>query len=546
MQMFAFGVVTLRGLHQDERNSYCNKKSLYHILKGYARLLIFEWMIINITSLFISLTFLGLPFQGPVTYSYNVTFVLCLVTAAVHYVLFVRWFVRHRRSFVYWRLRDCYFIVSPLVVVVAGVLFIVLVVYLGLEVSVVEQHSSISFILLALAALFLILLTVPFILYVLVRLLRYSAKEHNSYRKRTAMEALLASIAFEKGMPLDRMESITLVGRNLTGISGLESATALKRLYLTYNNLTNLSGIENAPTLEELHIAGNKVATFQGLTALRACPRLKALSLEGNPLTVSEDYSHAKVAALLPQVSLVNYVPITRSMARAAQGPWLRTVLRDYNKTLLRETSPWTSVVLGYTSDLPRRLREGPRLAMDSPVLAELYGTALNERMQSRVCATYPERDHLVASRSALSQRLKACFSCGRRDRRGSVTMAHHYMTHAPTNASASPEREAPQHPATPHGMVFSYGENTWRGDSSSSTGNVRTNHRHMPYLLNNGEEEMEEMEEVVVIVRELGGIEGGTTTSRYTYTTIPTSNEGVTTGRTVAELLDVEINLPE
>jgi hypothetical protein len=109
VQIAAIVLLTIR--HRQRHGRCCVKQALLKSFFSFVRLLLFEWAILNVTALFTSLSFFGLP---DLQFSSQSTFIVCVVSVLVQYALFVRYYVRKRRAFVYWRMRDC-FIVRQLI-----------------------------------------------------------------------------------------------------------------------------------------------------------------------------------------------------------------------------------------------------------------------------------------------------------------------------------------------------------------------------------------------------------------------------------------------
>ncbi|KAI8840697.1 hypothetical protein BJ741DRAFT_530240 [Chytriomyces cf. hyalinus JEL632] len=129
--------------------------------------------------------------------------------------------------------------------------------------------------------------------------------EHGSTQKRNKNESVDAflrrvthvslvgrGIAVMQG--LDACRNLTvlyLYENNIARIEGLQTCTALVRLYLQHNQIEEISGLDvGLERLAELHLAGNKISHVNGLHQL---PALECLHLDGQritePLTFDED-----------------------------------------------------------------------------------------------------------------------------------------------------------------------------------------------------------------------------------------------------------------
>ncbi|KAG2451177.1 hypothetical protein HYH02_003784 [Chlamydomonas schloesseri] len=91
-------------------------------------------------------------------------------------------------------------------------------------------------------------------------------------------------------------------------------------LYLSKNSLTSVSGLEQFEGLRVLGLADNLLAEPGQVEALAAaCPRLEALSLEGNPLAMVPHY-RSRVLLALPGLKALDGRPVTEEERAAAPG----------------------------------------------------------------------------------------------------------------------------------------------------------------------------------------------------------------------------------
>ncbi|XP_069422576.1 leucine-rich repeat-containing protein 56 isoform X5 [Ovis canadensis] len=86
------------------------------------------------------------------------------------------------------------------------------------------------------------------------------------------------------GTSLGRLQVLWLARCGLADLDGISSFPALKELYVSYNNIWDLSPLCLLEQLEVLDLEGNCVEDPGQLRYLQLCPRLAALTLEGNPL----------------------------------------------------------------------------------------------------------------------------------------------------------------------------------------------------------------------------------------------------------------------
>lgn len=140
--------------------SCCVRPALLKSVFDILQLLLFQWTVLNATSLIVSLSFFGLP---NLQYSPLWAFVFCLVSALIQYAIFVRKYVG-KRGFVYWRLRDCFFVVFPMSAVVLGAGVVFLINFLNYPVQDLIRNYLIACLLVG----FFFFGGVPFILYTCV------------------------------------------------------------------------------------------------------------------------------------------------------------------------------------------------------------------------------------------------------------------------------------------------------------------------------------------------------------------------------------------
>lgn len=92
--------------HIQQHGKCCMKRELLASFIGFAKMLLFQWTILNATAMFVALSTIGIELP----YSADWAFVVCILSGLVHYALFIRYYVQKRRAFVYWRFRDCFFV----------------------------------------------------------------------------------------------------------------------------------------------------------------------------------------------------------------------------------------------------------------------------------------------------------------------------------------------------------------------------------------------------------------------------------------------------
>lgn len=94
-------------------------------------------------------------------------------------------------------------------------------------------------------------------------------------------------------------------------LDGLGALPALRELYASFNDIADVGGVAELEELHTLDLEGNRVEADQ-LEWLAACASLRALTLEGNPVAVRQDYRSA-VAGTVPQLEYIDDEPVTEA-----------------------------------------------------------------------------------------------------------------------------------------------------------------------------------------------------------------------------------------
>jgi hypothetical protein len=97
---------------------------------------------------------------------------------------------------------------------------------------------------------------------------------------------------------------------NVDGITGLPSLT---ELYLSFNSVEDVSPLAMHDTLEVVDLEGNRVCDESALISLGMIPKLRALTLEGNPISLEPGYEDL-VAANCQQLETLDDAPIRVTM----------------------------------------------------------------------------------------------------------------------------------------------------------------------------------------------------------------------------------------
>merc|ERR1740123_1284125 len=93
------------------------------------------------------------------------------------------------------------------------------------------------------------------------------------------------------------------------GLSDLGGAASclpvLREFYLPFNHVTDLSALSWHDTLEVLDIEGNGVEDREEVEVLQTCPRLRELTLSGNPV-LRGALSRKEVLSMLPALEVLD------------------------------------------------------------------------------------------------------------------------------------------------------------------------------------------------------------------------------------------------
>ncbi|KJE92743.1 hypothetical protein CAOG_03652 [Capsaspora owczarzaki ATCC 30864] len=344
--------------------------------------LFFEWTVINVTTLFVSVSALGLPWFSNFATGFAVTFCSCLI----QYFIFVRQYLK-RKPVLQWSRRDSFIVIMPVTGFLLGAGFLYIV-----SIGNAPAKQTMSNWLAVTVVLGLFSLTVPPLALdqcIVKRYQRRAAKRARVQLQASTAHRLLASsgsdnnsgasssnnnninynnnnhnntvsmlashnvfgtwaassaVTSRKALALsigpadtlveqnirkrcreleverDQLQSLMLVGMDLEDLQCLEGCTGLRRLYLSNNRISSLQGIDRiCPGIECLHVDNNALSSALDLMPLRSLPRLSRLAVEGNLLCTAPGFELAMLVCLLPQASLINGLTVTpEARGRAA------------------------------------------------------------------------------------------------------------------------------------------------------------------------------------------------------------------------------------
>lgn len=379
------------------------------VLRDMARLLLFEWLVFNTTSLFVALSSVGLP---SIKYATSPSVIVTMVSASLQYLAFLIYYIRKRRTLLTWNLQNTYTALSPLVAVLIGCAFIFCVNYVNYPFSTEIRDWFVVSIGLILCT----TVVVPLLIHGLIlEPLKRRARERQLTRllaPLTKMEAAVVRKCRATDTNPAELESLVLVGLGIEEIAGLDACAQLKRLYISCNRIRSTHGLENLKSLELLDLQNNEIASFHDLVPLRALPRLTRISIDSNPLTSRSDgaFSLPRLVALLPTLQRVNGTRVSsdvRNKAQAYQKGWVEAIVATYQRKVfddhMRSTAS-CSTPLGAFLPSYVAAREHGLLALDP--LARRGAPALRKKGDEK---------HLYAtlSLSARERQLHSAYAAG-------------------------------------------------------------------------------------------------------------------------------------
>jgi hypothetical protein len=121
------------------------------------------------------------------------------------------------------------------------------------------------------------------------------------------------------GTSLNNLEILWMPHCCLESVDGLVTMLQLREVYLAYNEISDVSPIGMLENLESLDLEGNAIEDHSSLPYLAMCPKLKTLSLEGNPFCsiVYPDNPHytyrQSVLHILPHLENLDDLTVTEN-----------------------------------------------------------------------------------------------------------------------------------------------------------------------------------------------------------------------------------------
>lgn len=155
-----------------------------------------------------------------------------------------------------------------------------------------------------------------------------------SLKELNLSESYIESLR-DLGTALESLEVLYIRRCGLRDLEGITGFPSLKELYGAFNSVQSLSPLLFAETLEVLDLELNEISAEEELDALEGCPRLVALTLEGNPVATSPQY-RSRIFRLLPGLLLLDDVGL-----EDGEKPLLRALEQPHEKFTSPLYSKW-------------------------------------------------------------------------------------------------------------------------------------------------------------------------------------------------------------
>ncbi|KAK8831177.1 leucine-rich repeat-containing protein [Blastocystis sp. ATCC 50177/Nand II] len=122
------------------------------------------------------------------------------------------------------------------------------------------------------------------------------------------------------GAAQNQFDVIDLSDNSITKIENIPKFDRLNTLLLSNNLISRIaSGLgANVPNCENLNLSNNRIEDFGELEHLKDWKHLSNLSLIDNPIVVEKDF-RARVVAILPQLTVLNFQRVTQKDREAAK-----------------------------------------------------------------------------------------------------------------------------------------------------------------------------------------------------------------------------------
>jgi hypothetical protein len=125
------------------------------------------------------------------------------------------------------------------------------------------------------------------------------------------------------GCTLVSLRFLSLARCDLSSLDGISTISpVLEELHLAFNRLTDVCDLMGMEKLRIVDLKDNHLADIGNIEILSLCPRLKSLTLSGNPATIFPDYRDT-VRRLLPQLVYLDESRIDPHKCKKPKPPTL-------------------------------------------------------------------------------------------------------------------------------------------------------------------------------------------------------------------------------
>eukprot|EP00755_Sulcionema_specki_P032690 Sspe_Gene.19884::Locus_7272_Transcript_1_1_Confidence_1.000_Length_1536::g.19884::m.19884 len=186
------------------------------------------------------------------------------------------------------------------------------------------------------------------------------------------------------------LSHIKVLWLNRCGVQQLGGASAfplLEEVYLAFNNITDISPLAGLAHLTTLDLEGNQIKDIEDVQFMAECLCLRNLTLEGNPVALTEKYRE-RVAELLPFVQYLDDEEVglpstglsgTDEIQRQAQQLVLKKTAQIDEELGLQRDTPYGEYVARLLAEGKEKVRPAVRSEHER-LLAEMRAVTESAR----------------------------------------------------------------------------------------------------------------------------------------------------------------------